>query len=398
MDNKELGVFISGIDVVNGMRFAIENKVFNIDTSGETLEEIAQKTGLHINRVDALIRVGLYYGFLKETEGTFFLTADGSALIDRGGSSYVLMHLFDNIQNMQRAVRLDFFETSQFGESIDQIAARIGIASEEVHALANTALSAHVLLEAGKKYYLSEEGKTFLAKDSPYSMREIFAWLPLNYDMFKMSYEGCHPPIFGANEEIARLMLGMMHQKSAWLAGCWPKQVDLSNTKTLLDVGAGSGVHVIEACRRYENLHGIALDLPWNCPFIGEFIDRYGMSAKVSAFSADMFKDTWPQVEAIVMCDIIHDWNDDSVDKLLIKARESLPLGGKIIVLETLFDENRTSPFNAVAYNISVVKMLEMGGQRTKRQILRMLEKASFGEIEFIPTSSGATLIQAVKL
>ena len=193
------------------------------------------------------------------------------------------------------------------------------------------------------------------------------------------------------------MMTRAMHQKSAGLANRWPQQVDLSKAQTIMDVGAGSGIHVIEACRKFPNLQGTALDLPWITPITNEFIEKYGMRGRVKTASVDIFKKPLPNTDIIMMCDILHDWSDEKCNVILAKSWDALPSGGRIILLETLLNEDGIGPSVAVWFHLAVVKMLEGGQQRTGSKFRAMLKKAGFKDVTMTPSLSGATLIQAVK-
>lgn len=399
MDNANYGTLISSIDTVNGLRFAAKEGILDVDSSGETLLDIAAGTGLHPNKVDALIRMSIFYGYLKEDGEKLFLTKAGADFIDQGGEASTLNHYAELVRNIQTAVRGNFFEMPEGGETLEETVMRTGIAIEKVEAFAKAGLFMDALAKNNGRYFLTKGGEAFLTNESPYSMAQLFGWLPLDYDMFKAFFDGSHPAIFANSEQMAQLMLTMMHQKSAWLANKWPERVDLSDAHIILDIGAGSGIHTIEACRQNKHLSGIALEQAWNCPIVGGYISCYGLSERVSVCPADMFKDDWPgPVDAIIMCDIIHDWSKEKAQALLARAYSALSAGGRIIVLETLLDDKRTGPFSALAFNIAVVKMLPDGGQRTANQIQSLLEEAGFGKVTMEPTVSNTTLIQAAKL
>jgi|GEM_PF-4226138 len=308
---------------------------------------------------------------------------------------HALISSLDFYFGVKLALERGLFEIDDEGETIAQISARIKLSLPQTGALVSAGLYLEVLKQEGDIVLLTEAGKKYLKDDSPFSMADIIRMMPVNYELFEAGFKGNYPDIF--TQDMAYLMVGMMHKKSAGLAAHWPTQIDLSDAKTLLDVGAGSGVHVIEACKRFESLRGIALDLPPVCPMTDIFIGQYDMSKQITTFPCDMFTASWPDVDAIVMCDVVHDWPDEKARVLLSKAHATLPSGGRLILLEVLLNEDKAGPFVAVGFNLAVLKMLPEGGQRTGKEIEALLHEAGFMKVSMTPTFSGATLIVATK-
>ena len=294
------------------------------------------------------------------------------------------------------ALEKGLFELDEQGESINEIAKRIDLSPHQTQALLLAGMHLGALKQKDSKFALTKVGIQYFQKSSPHYMGSIIEMMPTDYEMFKAGFEGNYREIF--TPEATQLMVAMMHHKSAGLAAHWPTQVELPEHATFLDVGAGSAVHAIEACRHFKSLHAIALDLPPVCKIAESFIEQYGASDRVRTYPCDMFKESWGTADIIFMSDILHDWPEDRAMLLLRKAHETLPETGRLILLEVLLDDCCATPFVAVAFNLAVMKMLPEAGQRTAARIDEMLEEAGFnGKTERMPTLSGATIIQAFK-
>jgi len=82
---------------------------------------------------------------------------------------------------------------------------------------------------------------------------------------------------------------------------------------------------------------------------------------------------------------IFHDWPADQCRFLTRKSFESLPPGGRIIVHEMLFNQDRTGPFGVAAFNMVMLTYLD-GEQYSGREIAGFFREAGFTDIEVKPT------------
>jgi hypothetical protein len=65
-----------------------------------------------------------------------------------------------------------------------------------------------------------------------------------------------------------------MHSVSLAPALAWPKLVDLSDHRRMLDIGGGSGAHSIGALKEWPELRAIIFDQPVICKIAAEFAER----------------------------------------------------------------------------------------------------------------------------
>ena len=74
---------------------------------------------------------------------------------------------------------------------------------------------------------------------------------------------------------------------------------------------------------------------------------------------------------------IFHDWPAERCRLLVRRSFEALPRGGRVMVHEILFNDNRTGPFAAAAFNINMLVMMT-GEQYSGREIKGFLAEAGF--------------------
>ena len=95
--------------------------------------------------------------------------------------------------------------------------------------------------------------------------------------------------------------------------------------------------------------------------------------------------------DAVVLARVLHDWPDDEAVRILARAREAMPTGGTLYVIEMVLDEI-TGAGGLLDLNMLIVAG---GAERTAKQFRGLLDKAGFELLEVIPTRSVSSVIRA---
>jgi len=194
----------------------------------------------------------------------------------------------------------------------------------------------------------------------------------------------------------ARAFTLAMHSHSMKPAQAWPDTVNLAAHRIMLDVGGGSGAHAIGATRRWSHLQAIIFDLAPVCEVAQEYIARAGLQTRIRTHAGDMWQDAFPPADLHFYADIYHDWPSDKCHLLTQKSFASLAPGGRIMVYETLYNDEKTGPFQAAGLGICMLLWTE-GQQYAGRELAAMLTEAGFIDIEVQPTFGHASIITGRK-
>jgi 3-hydroxy-5-methyl-1-naphthoate 3-O-methyltransferase len=173
---------------------------------------------------------------------------------------------------------------------------------------------------------------------------------------------------------------------------------EMANTASLLDVGAGSGVFCIEAVRANAQLSATVLEIDTMCIAAQRYIDKAGLSERISTTALNMFETDWPKAhDAHFFSNIFHDWSAETNRLLARKSFDALPKGGMIMLHEILLNDDHTGPLAAAAFS-----MLMLLGTRGKQYSLSeyrdILESAGFVDVQAQRTGGGYySLVTAMK-
>jgi SAM-dependent methyltransferase len=191
------------------------------------------------------------------------------------------------------------------------------------------------------------------------------------------------PPLVSRRDRTA--FTRAMHSHSMGAALAWPDALDLSASRLMLDVGGGSGAHAIGAALRWPTLHALVLDLPPVCAVAEECIARHGLQDRIRTQEGDMWRTPFPAADLHFYAEIYHSYPPEQGRFLTQKSFESLPPGGRLVIHEMLFNDEKTGPFAVAGRTISMLLYTE-GQQFSGRELAAMLTEAGFTDIEVRPT------------
>ena len=191
--------------------------------------------------------------------------------------------------------------------------------------------------------------------------------------------------VHAQNTDRARAFTRAMHGISMGPALAWPDTLDLAAHRIMLDIGGGSGAHAIGATRRWPSLHAIILDLAPVCAVADEYIAHYGLQQRIRTVVADLWQDPFPPADVHFYSNIYHDWPPEQCQWLTRKSFDSLQPGGRLIIHEMLYNDEKTGPVAVAGVAISMLLNTE-GQQFSGRELAAMLTEAGFRDIEVRPT------------
>lgn len=175
------------------------------------------------------------------------------------------------------------------------------------------------------------------------------------------------------------------------------KTFDFTNYSSLCDIG-GSGGHLsAQVALHNEHIHCTSFDLPPVSPVATEVIESFGLSKRVRIATGDFFEDDFPKADIITMGNILHDWGLEDKKTLIRKAFNVLPVGGKLVVIENIIDNDRR--VNAFGLMVSLNMMIETekGYDFSKSDFDKLALEIGFSETASMPLAGPTSAVIAIK-
>ena len=156
----------------------------------------------------------------------------------------------------------------------------------------------------------------------------------------------------------------------------------------ILDAGGGTGELAFALLRAHPGLTATVMDRP---EVVSTVIAPVDVAGRCSFAGCDFFEE-WPvRSDAVVLARVLHDWPDGEAMRILRRAREAMPVGGALYVVEMVLDDS-TGAGGLLDLNMLVVAE---GAERTEGQFRELLATAGFELLGVAPTGSVSSVIRA---
>ncbi len=136
-------------------------------------------------------------------------------------------------------------------------------------------------------------------------------------------------------------------------------QIDLTGTKTLLDLGGGTGIYSIACLQKYPHLQAIVFDHPQVLKVAAEMGEAYGVSDRLILQAGDMFADPLPECQTILLSNILHDWDVPECETLVRRCAERIPTGGRVIIHDVFLSDDLGGPYALAMYSAALFTLTE---------------------------------------
>lgn len=172
---------------------------------------------------------------------------------------------------------------------------------------------------------------------------------------------------------------------------------DLTKSGKLLDVGGGTGLYSIALLQRFPQLKAIVLDRPEVLKIAAEFAARHDLSARLELLPGDMFTADLPgDCDAILLSNILHDWDEPQCAELISKCAAALPAGGQLLIHDVFLNDDLAGPLPLALYSAALFTLTE-GRAYSAAEYGRWLEAAGLKCTDIEPTHIHCGLITGYK-
>ena len=155
--------------------------------------------------------------------------------------------------------------------------------------------------------------------------------------------------------------------------------------ETLLDVGGGTGIYAIACLRRHPGLKAIVFDRPEVLKVAAEFAAEYGVADRLECRAGDMFRDALPPADAILLSNVLHDWDVPECEQLVNRCAAALPAGGRLLIHDVFLNDDLDGPLPVALYSASLFSLTE-GRAYSGREYRGWLNNAGLVAADIVPT------------
>ncbi len=176
------------------------------------------------------------------------------------------------------------------------------------------------------------------------------------------------------------------------------EEVDLSDAKTLVDVGGGIGDISAALLKKFPQLDSTILNLPGAVDLVNENAAEKGVGDRLRGSAVDIYRDAYPEADAVMFCRILYSANEQLTNMMCKKAWEALPPGGRLLILDMIIDDPENPNFDYLSHYILGAGLpFSVLGFKQQSTYKEILEGVGFRDVRTV-RKYGHLLCEAVKV
>ncbi len=300
-------------------------------------------------------------------------------------------------------------------QSVDELAARCQLPKESLARLLVAAVSSGFLQVYKNKYSIADDIKDFFYNEGLNYCNERFA----HYEKTTMKlFHYLEDAIRENNQQWRKIDPGFnperifdsiysdLNTTESFLKNMWAlgfqnsidlcKKFSLKDFNHLVDLGGATGSFTIPALLANENLSATIFDHEKVKQFAEKKICEYNLQERLTFNAGDFFKQELPPGDVYSLGYILSDWTDDQGTALLIKIFNRLPKGGVIIILEKVFNDDKSGPFTTAMMDLNML-LETYGKHRTYDEYKNWLVGIGFVHCQIVQSQGEKHMIVAIK-
>jgi len=164
----------------------------------------------------------------------------------------------------------------------------------------------------------------------------------------------------------------------------------------LLDVAGGSGIYSIAFLERNPKLRAIVFDRPEVLKVAEEMAVRPQVSDRITFHAGDMFRDPLPAADAVLLSNVLHDWDVAECRDLVARCAAILRSGGRLLIHDVFLNDELDGPLPIALYSAALFTLTE-GRAYSAAEYREWLEGAGLEVGEVIPTLIHCGVLAGVK-
>ena len=287
------------------------------------------------------------------------------------------------------AVRLDVFNIiGETGLSAGDISAKINSNVCATETFLDAMVSLDLLQKDNDKYFNTEEGKEIFINGRDRYIGDIVILQDVMWDAWSRLSDSVisgeparKPDMFQAERNETRNFITAMHNTAMSVAPIISREIDLSDCKTMIDLGGGAGTYSVFFCTGNSNLKATILDLPGTLKITKELISNSSVANRIKLIEGDFNKEIKGQYDVAFLSNIIHGEGEQENTALIRRVYNALNSGGKIIIQDFILDNDKASPCFPALFSLNMLLFTENGRTYSFQEIEGWLKEAGFCDL-----------------
>lgn len=183
----------------------------------------------------------------------------------------------------------------------------------------------------------------------------------------------------------------VMETKTHGIAPLVATAHDWTGYRRIADVEGGKGVLLATILRQQPGLRGVLVDLVGPARNATAYLQEQGVLDRAGVVTASLFEPLPVTADAIILCDVLGDWDDEDAARILRHCGRALEPGGRVLIVELLPDVDQMATFTEMDLRM----MVYVGGRmRDLDRTQQVAATAGLSVEDFTPLDNGYAIIE----
>ena len=295
--------------------------------------------------------------------------------------------------------------------TVEEVASHFGFYRRPVDVMTTLFVAMGLLARDGRTLRTTPVAREHLVATSPWFAGPYFPRLtdrPIAQDLLRILGTG-NPARFASRpdeddwhqametEAFAEEFLAAMDVRGRLTGPALARNLGEKPYRRLLDVAGGSGIYACSMAARFASLRASVLEKPPVDAVARRAIEARGFADRIDVVAADMLQDPLPEgYDAHLFSNVLHDWDEDVVRRLVHASAAALPSGGEIIVHDAFLNEDKSGSLAIAGYSVLLMHVTQ-GRCYSTAEMEAWLGEAGFAKPTLVPTAVERIALVAVK-
>ena len=289
--------------------------------------------------------------------------------------------------------------SSVAGARAADVAAKIGADARATEMLLNALVAIGLLTKQGDVFYNTPVTARYFIEGAPDDARAALMhtvhlwqrWSTLS-DCVRAGTSVTYQEAVDRGDHWTRAFIAAMHRNAAERAPHVVCAVGTEGIERMLDVGGGSGAYSIAFATAGEKLRVELLDLPAVCKLAQGYIEKAGLSGRITTRTGDLRTDHFGSgYDLVFVSAICHMLGEEGNTDLIKRCRQALKPGGRLVIQDFILEPDKTSPKSAALFSLNMLVGTKHGASYSEPEYAAWLREAGFANVARIrlPGPSG---------
>jgi ubiquinone/menaquinone biosynthesis C-methylase UbiE len=190
-----------------------------------------------------------------------------------------------------------------------------------------------------------------------------------------------------------------MHERSELYSGKVAEIVARKPVGRLIDLGGGPGSYSAAILRKDKKASATLLDRKVTLEVAKEILSSSSKTfSRFDFLEGDLFDAEYGKnYDTVFFSNILHIYNPEENKTLFKKIHRALVPGGRFILVDLFLRENKTDPYDAALFSLTMLMFTATGKTYTFKETEALLKATGFTSFKRFPVTESSSLIEAVK-